>query len=128
MPDLLQTASAWLGDQLAAHAAQPIEYSAGGDVWLPMMATMGATVRTIDRGDGLLVQAESIDFLVAAADLVVDGEEAKPQPGHRIRVRLTARSRRTYEVQGSGAGDPCWEPSDHYGLRIRVHTKLIESV
>jgi len=130
MRDMLQSAAEHLADRMADHAAQPVDYLRG-TAHIPWAATIGATTREVDRGDGLIVQFGVIDFVGRAADLVVGGEQIEPQPGDRIEARLyllRTWERRTCEVQSAAAGEPCWEPSDRYGIRIRVHTKLIEAV
>ena len=45
---------------------------------LDVSATVGKTIFEVDDGYGVLVRHESRDFLVLAADLVLDGQRRAP--------------------------------------------------
>ena len=77
MPNLLQQASDWLENQRTRHAASTVEYVHGSQS-AEVSATVGKTTFEVDDGYGVLVRHESRDFLVLAADLVLDDALALP--------------------------------------------------
>jgi hypothetical protein len=121
--NLLQQASDWLEDQRTRHAARTIEFVRGS--WsAELPASIGKTTFEVDDGYGVLVRHESRDFLVLAADLVLDGVPALPQRGDRIRETQGGQVF-VYEVAAPGK-EPCWRYSDAYRKTLRIHTKQVQ--
>ena len=123
MSDLLETASNWLEEKRTQHASRVVTY-ARGEQSVEVAATVGKTTFEVDDGYGVLVRHESRDFLVLAADLVLDAEQVLPNRGDRIRETQGSMVY-VYEVLAPGK-EPCWRYSDPYRKTLRIHTKQIE--
>jgi len=130
MADLLEQAAGWLDGMRAQHLSRRVVYSRGDDS-VEVAATIGRTVFEIDDGSGAVVQWESRDFLIAAADLAMGGSPVEPQPGDRIWETAGGPSTSSgqekvlvYEVMAPGK-EPCWRWSDPYRTTLRVHTKQV---
>ena len=124
MGDLLKTGLAWLEAQRKAHMASPVTYCRADDE-VEVQATIGKTNFEVDDGYGFRVQAHVTDFLIAAADLVLDGQAVLPEPGDRIAV-ATDDETVVYEVMAL-AGQPHYRFSDPYRRTLRIHTKLVDT-
>ena len=103
--------------------ARPVIYSRGSAT-----ATINATVgRTVFKQSGeyrSLIRTESRDYLIAAADLVLDGQRTEPQRGDRIVDTLNGQSI-TIEVLAPG-DEACFRYSDPFRITLRIHTKLVD--
>jgi len=123
MVDLLEQASDWLDGQRVAHLSKPVTYRRGDDS-LEVAATVGRTVFEIDDGYGAIERFESRDFLIAAAELALNGQPFEPASGDLI-AETVGQQTLVYEVLAPGK-EPCWRYSDPYRRTLRVHTKQIE--
>ena len=122
MGDLLENASAWLDAQRLKFMSHTVTYQRG-EVSVDVRAMLGKTVFEINDGYGLIEKVESRDYLVPAADLVLDGETTLPARGDRIRE--TDRGKVfVYEVMAPGK-EPHFRFSDPYRRTLRIHTKLV---
>lgn len=110
MPDMLDTAAAWLDAQLADNAAIEVTYTQGATA-VDLAATIGKTVFEVADAYGGLVRVESRDYLVAAAALGLE-----PRRGD-----LITEGDRTYEVTAPGK-EPCFREADPSGRTYRIHT------
>lgn len=124
MADLLEKASAWLDEQRTRHASCVVTYVRGSQT-LEVSATIGRTTFEVDDGYGVLVQHESRDYLILAADLVLDGQSLLPERGDQVR-EIQGNSTFVYEVTAPGNG-PCWRYSDPYRKTLRIHSKQVNS-
>ena len=123
MADLLEHAAGWLDGMRAQHLSRTVTYQRSDDS-VEVAATIGRTVFEIDDGSGAVVQWESRDFLIAAADLVIgDRPVTLPQPGDRISETQDGKVY-VYEAMAPGK-EPCWRYSDPYRRTLRVHTKQV---
>lgn len=119
MGDLLADGAAWLAGVRATHAAATVVYSRGADS-VELAATRGASdVEEVDETGGYL-KTEAADWIIRAADLVLDGSAVRPARGDRI-----THAGRVYEVMPFG-GEPEWRWADRSQLCMRIHTKLVE--
>jgi len=123
MTDLLQKASDWLENQRTRHAATTVQYVRGSRS-VEVLASIGKTTFEVDDGYGILVRHESRDFLILAADLVLDDQPILPQRGDRIRETQGGQVF-VYEVTAPGK-EPCWRYSDSYRKTLRIHTQQSE--
>jgi hypothetical protein len=124
MPNLMQTGAAWLAAQLKAHASKTVTYRRTGETDLEdLAATIGRTEFELVTDDGHVTRFESRDFLVAAADLVLDGSVTVPQRGDRI-IETIGDATLTYEVLPN-ASLPAFKYSDEFRNLVRIHTKLV---
>lgn len=122
MADLLDKGSKWLGRQRREHAAQEVVYLRGGSsVGVP--ATIGQTDFQRDDGNGFPLTFQSVDFLITAADLVLDGIPVTPERGDQV---ITGRIDEgvVYELMDN-LGGPAWKYADAYRRVYRIHTKQV---
>jgi hypothetical protein len=86
-------------------------------------AIVGKTVFT-DKSDGQAARSvqriETRDYLLPAADYLVDGAAAKPAAGDQIQ-----ENGRTYEAV-SVFGEPCYRYATTSQTWLRVHTTLVD--
>ena len=122
MADLLEQASAWLDGMRAKHMARPVTYCRG-EQSVEVQATAGRTVFQVADAYGVVEQSESRDFLVTAADLVLDGQAVLPGRGDRIRETQDGKVF-VYEVLAPGK-EPHYRFSDVYRRTLRIHTKQV---
>ena len=84
MGDLLANGSAWLEQQRTKHLTSTVMY-VRGNVQVAVPATIGRTKYEADDGHVVRVEFTDRDFLILAADLVLDGQATEPQRGDLIR-------------------------------------------
>jgi hypothetical protein len=121
--DLLEQAAAWLDGMRTRHASRSATYRRGS-ASVEVQATLGRRTYEVDDGAGALVEAQSIDFLVSASALVLDGNVVLPERGDRITVTQDGGSK-VFEVTSPGGAMAHWEPSDPWGRTLRIHTKHV---
>jgi len=119
-PNLLTTGSDWLADTLKDHAGTAVTYYRGA-LSVDLTATVGQSERDVEGADGVLITAESHDFLILTADLILGGQQVEPAPGDLIR-ETAGGTTYVWEVLPIG-GVPCWRYSDPDRKAIRIHTK-----
>ena len=73
--------------------------------------------------EGFGITDLSRDYIVHAADLVVNGSEITPRAGDRITETIRGTSQ-TFEVMALGQLKE-YEPCDTDGVLLRIHTKQI---
>ena len=123
MPDLLQTGSDWLADQLKTHASRPVVYRRGA-LQVAVQATVGRTFLKLDDGyGGVRMEWTDRDFLIQAADLVLGGAAVLPERGDKIRETQGTKTF-IYEVMAP-AKEPPWRWSDVFRKVLRIHTKQV---
>ena len=123
MADLLEQAAAWLDQMRTRHVSRLVTYRRG-DTSVEVQATLGRRTYDVDDGAGALVAAQSIDFIVSAAALVLGGNVVLPERGDRITVTQDGGAR-VFEVTSPGGAMAHWEPSDPWGKTLRIHTKHV---
>ncbi len=113
MPDLLETGVAWHETMRKTHMSRDVIYTPLATATpIALKATPGRTQFESGNDAGLIVDAETSDWVIVYADL---GRE--PEPGDII-----VWGARTYEVMPLG-GEACWRYSGVNRTSIRVHTK-----
>lgn len=122
--NLLQTGSDWLQAQLQQHASQPITYRRGNNT-VAVTAVIGRTEFELDNEFGVLKKIESRDFLIPAADLVLNGTPVLPERGDEIE-EAQGSATYTYEVMAPG-NEPAWRWSDAFRNTLRIHTKQTDA-
>ena len=122
MTDLLERGVAWLDDQRKRHLARTITYLRGADQ-VEVDATIGRTAFEQADEYGVIHRTESRDYLVSAADLVLDGVVERPKAGDRVRETADEQLL-IYEVLAPG-GEPPWRWSDRHRRTLRIHTKYV---
>jgi len=124
MSDRLQEASDWLEQKRTQYASRVVCYARGVQS-VDVAATVGKTTFEVDDGYGVLARHESRDFLVLAAELMLEGQTVLPERGDRIR-ETQGRQVFVYEVTAPGK-EPCWRYSDPYRKTLRIHTKNVDT-
>lgn len=119
MTDMLANAATWLNAQRASKLSQTVTFTTD-DGEVSVSATPGSTDYEVDDDNGLTLEAKSQDWIVAAADLVINDEQVEPQPGNRI----TSAAGETFQVLPLGALGH-FRRCDPAGTMLRIHTKLI---
>jgi hypothetical protein len=120
--DILEGASAWLDAQRLKFMSRVVGYHRGEDS-VQVRATIGKSVFEVDSGFAVLERIESRDYLVPAADLVLDDETTLPLKGDRIK-ETDGEKVFVYEVMAPGS-EPHFIFSDPYRKTLRIHTKFI---
>ncbi len=122
MTNILQDGVTWIGARLKAHAGVTISYSRGiGSVSITATAAMHQ-YEVVDQ-DGLPTQFLSRDYLVQAADLVIDATTIAPRIGDRISETIGSVVN-VFEVMPIPGKKEC-EPEDPDGVLLRIHTKKV---
>lgn len=124
MANLLKVGSEWLSDMRKAHAASTVTYSAGGES-VDVEASIGTTRFDVDT-EGVGVETfQSRDFLIFAADLILEGSQVEPVRGAQIRETVGSETK-VYEVMAPGQ-EPPWRYSDSFHKTLRIHTKHVDT-
>ena len=120
MANLLADGVANLHVHRKAHMSSPVVYSRGA-ASVTVSATVGRTVFEAEDDSGSITRVTVRDFILTAADLVLDGSAAEPQAGDEIRetVGSTVFVHEVMPVPGEGV----WRWSDPHRVALRVHTK-----
>jgi len=123
--DLLQDGLDWLEEQRREHLSRTLTYRRGPHS-VDVPATVGATRFEVDDGYGLVIEQQMRDYLIATADLVLDGEQTLPERGDEI---LEERDGVTYvyEVMELGA-EQHYRFCDPAGKTLRIHTKHVDTI
>ena len=102
-----------------------VTYSQDGDqVELRAIAQKPEYLEEAAGGMPRLVYDE-LEWIVAAADLVINGARAAPQPGAVLsRYNATLESYEKFEVRPQG-GQQCFRRADPFGLTLAIHTKRV---
>jgi hypothetical protein len=120
--NIIQDGAAWLGGQLKDHAGVDITYRRGSDT-VAITATATLHEYQIVDQDGIATVVISRDYIVHAADLVLDGAEIAPRAGDQI-VETIRSVATTFEVMPLGERREC-ELVDQDGLLLLIHTKKV---
>ena len=120
MSDMIANGMAWLGQQMLASAAQTVTF-ARGTVTVDISATIGRTEYEVDGGTGVLVRIQSRDYLVAADDLILDGELIFPARGDKITEHVGTTD--YVYVVAAMPGQSHYQWADHARAILRIHTK-----
>lgn len=107
----------WLGSQLKAHASSAVTYRRGSDEF-EIQATVGRSAfEQTDENGVVLRELATKDWIVSAADMLIDEVAIEPKSGDRI----TDANGKTYQVTSVG-GQPPWRWSDEFQNMMRIHT------
>ena len=90
-----------------------------------LMGTQGKKLFKIQDPDQPAVMVETVDFLILAADLVIDGNVTEPMEDDYI-TRIQGGKKNIYRVLSPGGDEPIFEYSDTGRTMLRVHTKFYD--
>ena len=120
MSDLLDRGKAMLAGTLRASVSRTVTYRRG-PLSVSLAATVGQSEMDLLDAAGAAVRIASRDYLLAAADLVLDGETTEPVRGDRIEDARDG----AFEVLSPMQGEPDWRWMA--GRRMfRIHVKGVE--
>lgn len=94
-----------------------------GSASVTLTAVPTRTTREVDIGDGILGYIEFHDYLIEAADLVLNSSTVLPQPGDQVTDTINGTTQ-TLEAMPIG-DEPCYRFSDCDRTLLRVHTKQV---
>jgi hypothetical protein len=118
MANKMKQAQEFLNKQRNEHMTDMLVYRRG-DKTVELAATVGKTIFKVDNGHGVAVRIESRDYLINAADLILDGAAVEPEKGDEF-----IENGMIYEVSAP-AKEPEWRWSDSFHTTYRIHTKYM---
>lgn len=124
MSDMLRDGQAWLAEKLKTYASRLVIYQRD-DAVAELPATIGRSFYEQDDGEGIVTRSQVRDFLIDTADLLLSPIGSLPKRGDWI-LETEDGNTFTYEVMSLG-GEPAWRYSDPFLLKLRIHTKLIDT-
>lgn len=124
MTDMLRDGQAWLAEKLKMHASRLVIYQRD-DAEAELPATIGRSFYEQDDGEGIVTRSQVRDFLIDTADLLLSPIGSLPKRGDWI-LETENGTTFTYELMSLG-GEPAWRYSDPFRLKLRIHTKLIDT-
>jgi hypothetical protein len=124
MSDMLHRGQAWLAEKLSQHASRQIIYQRD-DVSVELSATIGVSRYEQDDGEGVITRAQVRDYLVDTQALMLSAIGTLPRRGDQI-IEQEANRTFIFEVMSLGS-DPPWRYSDPFRIKLRIHTKQVES-
>ncbi|QDV85472.1 hypothetical protein [Planctomycetes bacterium TBK1r] len=125
MTDMLRNGQSWLAQKLKTHASRLVVYQRN-DVEAELPATIGRSTYEQDDGEGVITRSQVRDFLIDTSDLLLSAIGSLPRRGDRI-SETDGDTTFIFEVMSLG-GDPPWRYSDPFRLKIRIHTKQIDTI
>jgi hypothetical protein len=115
----MQTHIATHYGRLLAAAGVAVTYQRTTSSVAISQAAPATTLVRVEDAEGLSLRSRRRDWIIRAADLVLNDEAVTPAVGDRI-----VNGRLTYEVQRL-AGEDCFYPCDAEGAFLRIHTRLV---
>lgn len=123
MSNLLRTASAWLAGQLKANVSESVTIERSGQQTAGVLATAGRTLFENDDGSNVIDRWQIADFLIDAADYVINAAVTLPQRGDKL-IRTIGATTVTYEVDAD-RDKPAFEYLDDYRTKLRIHYQQV---
>lgn len=125
MSDMLQRGQSWLSAKLTQFASRPVVYQRD-EVSVELPATIGKSEYEQDDGEGIITRAQVRDFLINTKDLLQSSIGTWPRRGDRI-LEIDGDTTFVYELMSIG-NEPPWRYSDPFRVKLRIHTKLIDTI
>lgn len=119
MPSALSNAITRLRTSLESRESVQATFSHGGHS-VTAAATLARTRLDLETAADVSIQHEMKDFILPAADLVLNGRVTRPQPGMRIACTLAGVAA-VFEVANIPGGQ-CFSWMDHGETMMRIHT------
>ena len=124
MSDLLRDGQNWLATKLTKHASRTVVYRRG-ELGVELVATIGRSMYDQDDGEGIITRSQVRDFLIDTNLLLLSIIGSLPRRGDQV-IEIDGDKTFIFEVMSLG-GDPPWRYSDPFRLKLRIHTKQIDS-
>ncbi len=125
MSDMLHRGQAWLADQLTKHASRNIVYQRD-EISVELTATIGMSRYEQDDGEGVITRAQVRDYLIDTRSLIQSAIGTLPRRGDRI-LEQDGDTTFVFETMSIGS-DPPWRYSDPFRVKLRIHTKQVETI
>lgn len=125
MTDILRSGQAWLAGKLTQHASRHVVYRRD-ELGVELSATIAKSEYEQDDGDGIITRAQVRDFLIDTDSLLLSIIGTLPRRGDRI-VEIDGDTTFIFEVMSIGS-DPPWRYSDPFRIKLRIHTKQVETI
>ena len=122
MTNILEQGSQWLSDQIDHYAASSVLYRRGS-LTVPVQAGKGRSTFELTDTSGILVEIESRDFLISAANLLLDEMLILPENGDRI-IETVGGKLHAYEVSNFGS-EQSYRFCDPYRYKLRIHSRYV---
>lgn len=119
---LITEGAEFLAETQLAEEGLTIVYTRDEDS-VQLVALAGRTPVEIATQQGFVERVMTGDWLVRAADLVLDGDAVEPQAGDRI--ELAAGGEKIWEVRAPTPGAACWSSIGPQATILRIHTKQV---
>lgn len=112
--------------RLRARRGRSIVYTDGA-YSVTVVATLGAKLLNVmDETGGTRIVVTDRDYIVSAADLILNGVAVKPAKGAKITDAGDPDGvTRTWEVLPPADGEEHFQWADPYRVNYRVHAKLV---
>jgi len=124
MSDMFATAASWLAGQRKSNLATSVVYWRGLASLEDLSATKSQPPAEVDgQHNDIEEELESADWIVTAADLILDEAATLPASGDLIK-ETSGGVTYTWQVTAVG-GEPCFRYCDSARVSLRIHTKLI---
>jgi hypothetical protein len=122
MSNRQRTAMTRLAARLKSRSGESLVYRRGGNS-VNLTGTVGENEHEDSSVEMVIHLIKSVDFIITAADLVIDSELTTPQKGD-----LIEGDGDVYEVLPHGEQKQTWRYSGPFKTVIRIHTKKIGTV
>ncbi|MDA8745269.1 hypothetical protein N9N28_11595 [Rubripirellula amarantea] len=125
MSDMLHKGQSWLAAKLTRFASRMVTYQRD-EVSVELPATIGKSEYEQDDGEGVITRAQVRDFLINTKDLLQSPIGTWPRRGDRI-LEADGDTTFVYELMSIG-NEPPWRYSDPFRVKLRIHTKLVDTI
>ena len=122
---MLNQGQSWLAEKLTKHASQTVVYQRD-DLSVELSATIGKSEYEQDDGEGIITRAQVRDFLINTKDLLESAIGTWPRRGDQI-LETDGETTFVYELMSIG-NEPIWRYSDPFRVKLRIHTKQVDTI
>ena len=119
----MSRAQAWLNSKMQTAAGVSIVYTRGAYT-VDLTPWVGRTVFASNLEGNARIEWGDRDYLITAAQLILNGSVVEPAVGDRITETVGGTSM-AFEAMRPDTGEPCWRYSDPGRTLLRVHTKRV---
>lgn len=123
MTNMLQDGVAWLGGQLKNSAGLTVTYARGSDSVAVTASAAFHEYQIVDE-EGFSQSVLVRDYILHAADLILDGSAVAPRIGDVITETIGGVAQ-TFEVLPLDDRRREYQPLDTDGVLLMVHTKRV---
>lgn len=125
MSDMLYKGQSWLATKLTRFASRSVIYQRD-ELSVELPATIGKSEYEQDDGEGVITRAQVRDFLINTKDLLGSVIGTWPRRGDRI-LETDGDTTFVYELMSIG-NEPPWRYGDPFRVKLRIHTKLVDTI